>query len=283
MQVELAKSAGFCFGVNKAMETVLGKLEEKGNKNIYTLGPLIHNEEVVRDLEKKGVGIISMEELDEKSDGIVIIRSHGVAREVYELLDKKGYEVIDATCPFVLRIHKTVDEATAKGERVIIVGDPAHAEVQGIIGWCNSEPFVCENISDTNKIPFDTSEKVTVVSQTTFNLNKFKEIVEKIRDLGYDINVVNTICNATEERQRAARELASRADCMIVIGGQHSSNSRKLYDICKEECDNTLFIQTLDDLNLDLPKSVRLVGVTAGASTPNNIIEEVQNYVRNEF
>ena len=189
---------------------------------------------------------------------------------------------MDATCPFVKRIHRTVDEKSKDGH-VIIVGDPVHPEVIGITGWCNEKPYIVKELKDADGIPFEKGEPVTIVSQTTFNHNKFQEIVDYIEKRGYYINVVNTICNATEERQEAAAKLADRADCMIVIGGAHSSNSHKLFEICKEKCERTYFIQTLDDLHLELPKSVSLVGITAGASTPNKIIEEVQKHVRNEF
>ena len=176
-----------------------------------------------------------------------------------------------------------MEKAGSEGKNVIIIGSREHPEVQGIIGWCSTPFYVIEDISDVENIPFGKDSEIHLVSQTTYNLLKFKEIVDYIEKKGYYINVVNTICNATEERQSAAMELAKAADCMIVIGGKNSSNSRKLYDICSRECANTHFIQTLDDLHLELSKSVGLVGITAGASTPNNIIEEVQNYVRNEF
>ncbi len=290
MKVELAKSAGFCFGVNRAMELVEKQIALGKSEPIYTYGPLIHNEEVVASLEKKGVHVCESNAEDKcpivnenGGRGTMILRSHGVSANTEKHLKNLGFDIVDATCPFVKRIHKTVNEESKAGKHIIIVGNAKHPEVEGIIGWCNEPPFVIENIDEADQIPYAKDEKVCIVSQTTFNSKKFKEIVDYITKKGYDINVVNTICNATEERQQAAGELAEAADCMIVIGGTHSSNSRKLYEICAQRCENTHFIQTLDDLHLELPKSVRLVGITAGASTPNNIIEEVQNYVRNEF
>ena len=283
MEVRLAEHAGFCFGVKRAVDLVYEQIEKNPGKAIYTYGPIIHNEEVVAELESKGVKAIEDDDIDKVPTGVMIIRSHGVSKATQERLEKAGFSIVDATCPFVKKIHRTVDKASAEGKPVLIVGGVDHPEVQGIIGWCNSTPCVIESIEDIDRIPFEKTDEICVVSQTTFNSKKFKEIVDNISKKGYYINVVNTICNATEERQHSARELARDADCMIVIGGTHSSNSRKLYEICKMECDATHFIQTLDDLHLDLPKSVRLVGITAGASTPNNIIEEVQNYVRNEF
>ncbi|MBR3607880.1 MAG: 4-hydroxy-3-methylbut-2-enyl diphosphate reductase [Lachnospiraceae bacterium] len=286
MEVVRAESAGFCFGVEKAMEKAYRQIEKKakdGDK-IYTFGPLIHNEEVVKELKQKGVEVIdSVEELKEIKEGSVIIRSHGVSREIYHILEERGVECIDATCPFVKRIHKIVEKESEQGKKIIIIGNDGHPEVEGIKDWCHSPAIVIESKEDALNFTFEEGEKLCIVSQTTFNYNKFQELVEIFKKRGYDISVVNTICNATEERQTAARELAAKADVMIVIGGINSSNTRKLYEICKSECEDTHFIQTLDDLNLDLPKSVRLVGITAGASTPNNIIEEVQNYVRINF
>ena len=284
MEVIKAKSAGFCFGVKKAMETVYQQIEENANKPIYTFGPLIHNEEVVKELKSKGVEVVdSVEELKALKDGIVIIRSHGVSKDIYKIMEDNGITCVDATCPFVKRIHKIVDKESALGKKIIVIGNDGHPEVEGIKGWSNTPAVVIEKEEEALEFSCKLDEKICIVSQTTFNYNKFKELVEIFQKKGYDISVVNTICNATEERQTEARTIAAEADVMIVIGGTHSSNTRKLYEICKNECENTHFIQTLDDLNLELPKSVRLVGITAGASTPNNIIEEVQNYVRINF
>ena len=284
MEVIKAKSAGFCFGVKKAMETVYQQIEENADKPIYTFGPLIHNEEVVKELKSKGVEVVdSVEELKALKDGIVIIRSHGVSKDIYKIMEENGITCVDATCPFVKRIHKIVDKESALGKKIIVIGNDGHPEVEGIKGWSNTPAVVIEKEEEALEFSCKLDEKICIVSQTTFNYNKFKELVEIFQKKGYDISVVNTICNATEERQTEAKKIAAEADVMIVIGGTHSSNTRKLYEICKNECENTHFIQTLDDLNLELPKSVRLVGITAGASTPNNIIEEVQNYVRINF
>lgn len=283
MVVELAKYAGFCFGVNKAVETVYKTIEDNPDTPIYTYGPIIHNESVVKELAGKGVRSVSDDELDKLPKGIMIIRSHGIDRATRQKLESLEFTIVDATCPFVRRIHEIVDRESSEGGRILIFGNREHPEVQGIMGWCNSEPYVLEEVSDVTISGIAKDEEICVVAQTTFNLNKFKNYVEKLDSLGYHINVVNTICNATEERQTAARELAGRADCMIVIGGAGSSNSRKLKEICEEECGNTHFIQTLDDLDIKDIETVELVGITAGASTPNYIIEEVQNYVRNEF
>ena len=280
MEVIVAKNSGFCFGVKRAVDTVYEQIE--AGKNIYTYGPIIHNEEVVHDLEKKGVQVLTDKEaLLALKSGTVIIRSHGVPKEICDIIEKKGLECIDATCPFVKRIHKIVEKAGEENQDVVIVGNAKHPEVEGIVSWTKSKTTIIESIDEARNYQADSSRKICLVSQTTFNYNKFQDIVEIFKERGYNVSVVNTICNATEERQTEAKKIAASVDVMIVIGGKHSSNTRKLYEICEKECAHTYFIQTLDDLHLELPKSVRLVGITAGASTPKNIIEEVQNYVRN--
>ncbi|HIW82280.1 MAG TPA: 4-hydroxy-3-methylbut-2-enyl diphosphate reductase [Candidatus Acetatifactor stercoripullorum] len=282
MEVRLAQCAGFCFGVKRAVDQVYELV--KTGKAIYTYGPIVHNEAVVRDLEKKGVRVIeSREELEALSSGCVVIRAHGVPRSIYELLERKKLEYVDATCPFVKRIHRIVERESGEGRHIIVIGNAGHPEVEGIVGWCSGPVTVLESPEEALSYTPPKGEKICLVSQTTFNYNKFQHIVEIFQKKGYNDSVVNTICNATEERQRSAKALAAEADVMIVIGGKHSSNSRKLYEICSGVCANTYFIQTLDDLHLDLPKAVRLVGITAGASTPNKLIEEVQNYVRINF
>ena len=277
MEVRLADCAGFCFGVKRAVETVYEQL--KCGKTIYTYGPIVHNEEVVRELAEKGVRVLeSKEELKqlkaqntegENSKAVtVIIRAHGVAREIYDIMETNGLECIDATCPFVKKIHRIVEKKSEEGYHVIVVGDPKHPEVEGIVGWCRGPVTVLETPEQADKFEKKDGEKLCIVSQTTYNYNKFQYIVEIFEKKGYNDSVVNTICNATEERQRSAKAIAAEADVMIVIGGKHSSNSRKLYEICKRECEHTYFIQTLDDLHLDLPKAVRLVGITAGDVRP---------------
>ena len=280
-EVILAKSAGFCFGVKRAVDTVY---EQVGKKNVYTYGPIIHNEEVVKDLEQKGVKVIKdISELDNIEKGIIIIRSHGVSGDVYDTIKNKGFEIVDATCPFVLKIHKIVKEESENGSQIVIIGNENHPEVQGIMGWSVSPVHVVDTVEKAEKLELDKENKVCVVSQTTFNYNKFQELVEIIKEKGYDIIVLNTICNATEERQTEARAIAEQVDAMIVIGGRNSSNTQKLFEICKNECKNTYYIQTVKDLDLAEVRSVDNVGITAGASTPNNIIEEVQKNVRNEL
>ena len=281
MDVTVAKTAGFCFGVKRAVEKVYEQIE-KGKTPIYTFGPIIHNEEVVRDLEERGVKVLeTAEELRQLTDGVVVIRSHGVGKDIYDILEKNGIEIIDATCPFVKKIHRIVSEQNENGRRVIIVGNGKHPEVEGIKGWGNDDTLVIETAEEFEKLQISDGEKLCIVAQTTFNYNKFQDLVEKISKTRYDILVLNTICNATQERQVEAMRIASQVDVMLVIGGKHSSNTQKLYDICRKECKNTYYIQTLGDFNPECISSVRSVGITAGASTPNNIIEEVHTKCQN--
>jgi len=283
MEVIVAKTAGFCFGVKRAVEKVYEQIE-KGKKPIYTFGPIIHNEEVVRDLEERGVKVLeTKEELACLQEGVVVIRSHGVGKEIYDILEKNGIEIVDATCPFVKKIHRIVKEQNEAGRRVIIVGNEHHPEVEGIKGWGSDDTLVIEGAEQFEKLALKEEEKLCLVAQTTFNYNKFQDLVEKISKKRYDILVLNTICNATQERQVEARQIASQVDVMIVIGGRNSSNTQKLYEICRKECKDTYYIQTLSDFEPEEAGTVRSVGITAGASTPNQIIEEVHTNVRIKF
>ena len=285
MNVELAKTAGFCFGVKRAVDTVYKQIEKHQSEKIFTYGPIIHNEEVIKDLRSHGVEVLNdEEELKTVDADVVVIRSHGVAKYIYDIMDERGITCVDATCPFVKKIHKIVAEESAKGSYSVIIGNGEHPEVEGIRGWAGEQVTVIQTPEDAERFELPEKEqKVCIVAQTTFNYNKFKELVEIISKKRYDIVVLNTICNATKERQTEARQIAARVDAMVVIGDKRSSNTQKLFEICKEECLNTYYIQTLDDLDINQLRSVESVGITAGASTPNKIIEEVQNNVRINF
>ena len=284
MEVNVAKTAGFCFGVKRAVDQVYEQTEKENGKKIYTYGPIIHNEEVVKDLRSRGVEVIhSEEELAALTEGIVIIRSHGVPKRIYDLLEERKLQYVDATCPFVKKIHNIVQKASEEGSHVIIIGNPEHPEVQGIMGWSLLPVTVIQDAEEAEQLSLPEEQKICIVSQTTFNYNKFKDLVEIISKKRYDISVLNTICNATKERQTEAKSIAKGVDAMIVIGDKHSSNTQKLFEICKKACNNTYYIQTLDDLDMNQLRSVETVGITAGASTPNKIIEEVQKNVRINF
>ena len=288
MKIKVAETAGFCFGVKRAVDKVYQLIEE-GTSPIYTLGPIIHNEEVVADLATRGVRVISEDMIPDLHQGTVVIRSHGVGKHIYQLLEKTGLDYIDVTCPFVLKIHRIVERESTAGKQILIFGDPNHPEVKGICGWCNGPYTVLDSREEAeNFVPPDGKE-ICIVAQTTFNYNKFKELVEILNKKRYDNNVLNisnilnTICNATEERQKEAKNIAGEVDTMLVVGGRHSSNTQKLFEICKEECGNTYYIQTPVDLDSEMFHHSSYVGITAGASTPKKIIEEVQEHVRIKF
>jgi len=273
LNIKVAESAGFCFGVQRAVDLVYKNINS--GKPVYTYGPITHNEQVVEDLDRKGVKVIEKpEELKILPKGTIIIRAHGIPKKLYDELSSYGHEIVDATCPFVKKIHRIVDKEVER--HVIVVGNPDHPEIKGIIGWCNDSNYtVVQDIEDAKRLDLPPDTKLCIVAQTTYNYNRFQELVEIISKKGYDILVFNTICNATQLRQQEAYELARNSDVMIVIGGMHSSNTRKLYEICKNECKNTYYIQKPDDLDLNWFKSCRNVGITAGASTPHYIIKEV--------
>jgi 4-hydroxy-3-methylbut-2-enyl diphosphate reductase len=278
--IYLAKSAGFCFGVERAVKMVSDQIENRTSmdERIYTYGPIIHNDTVVSDFEKRGAHVISEEDMATVENGTVVIRSHGVTKQTIDDLEACGHKIVDATCPFVKKIHKIVAKYSEDGYKILIIGNEKHPEVQGIIGWIKpgTEYIVIGNEEDAESLHFSKGEKVCLVSQTTFNHNKFQELVEIINEKGYDMFAMSTICNATELRQKEAAEIAAQVDVMLVIGDKNSSNSRKLFEICSNKCDNTFFIQTADDLDLSVLQSIHNIGITAGASTPQKIIEEVQ-------
>ena len=290
MNVTLAKTAGFCFGVQRAVDTVYATIERENSKpegerkQIYTYGPIVHNEAVIEKVKSYGVKVLNTEnELKELNDGIVIIRAHGVPKSIYDILSERHIETIDASCPFVRKIQKLAQKHTSQKEKVFIVGNPAHPEIIGIMGWADDNISAIPDIESAEALPDGNGQKIVILAQTTFNSDKFKLIIDILKKKFYDVNAINTICNATFERQSEAKELARRSDAMIVIGGSSSSNTKKLYEICKDQCPVTQLIQTVHDLNFSYDGAIQNVGITAGASTPKETIEEVQNYVRNEF
>ncbi len=269
--IKLAKTAGFCYGVKRAVDEVYASIQ-KGEK-ICTLGKLIHNPHVVGDLESKGV--YSYDDIDcVPKDTRIIIRTHGVGRQIYEHLDKEQRDYTNLTCPFVEKIHKIVSSHYEQGLKIIIVGDKTHPEVIGINGWCNNEAFV---IYDTSvEVPDEfKSSPCCVVAQTTINKKKFVEIVNFIKKTCKDVQFFDTICNATTKRQEEAAQLAADSDVMFVVGGMESSNTRKLYEISKSLCPCTFHIETFEDIPQHINKNNKKIGITAGASTPGCIIEEV--------
>lgn len=290
LNIRLAKTAGFCFGVQRAVDRVYEIIEREQKKppglrkRIYTYGPIVHNDTVVKKLSDIGVQVLlNEEELKALKDGIVIIRAHGVSEEIYNVLSEGGLEVIDASCPFVKKIQALVREHTEKGIKTAVAGNPEHPEIIGIMGHAHGECIAIPDEKHAEQMPVSNGEKLVLLAQTTFNIDKFKVIVEILQKKGYYVSVINTICNATFERQTEAGDLAKESDAMIVIGGSSSSNTKKLFEICRASCPNTQLVQTAADLKFYSDGAVRNVGITAGASTPKEIIEEVLTYVRNEF
>ena len=271
MEIILAKSAGFCFGVKLAVDCVYEKSKQE---KIYTYGPIIHNKNVVKDLEKQGVEIL--ENLDRDIDGKVIIRSHGVPPSVYNILKEKEIEYIDCTYPFVKKIHKIVSEKYSEGNEIIIVGNKEHPEIIGINGFCNNTGIIVNSIEEFNELELNKEKQYILVSQTTFDTTKFfllMQIVEKIEN----ITVFNTICSATNDRQKEAIEIAQNVDYMIVLGDTLSSNTQKLFEISKKYCKNTFLCERIQDLQLNIFSNNVKIGITAGASTPPAIIKEAIN------
>ena len=278
-EVTVAKSAGFCFGVDRAVKMVYSELEK--NTRVATLGPIIHNQDVVNDMKSRGARIISS--VDELEEGeTVVIRSHGV----YEQIAQKGNRMLDATCPFVSRIHKIVAEKSAEGYFILIAGDSTHPEVQGIVGHCDENCLVFKDNFELKdffeKKYLNLKKRVAIVAQTTYNIVIWGECLKVIPEDNLDVVIFDTICNATDARQSDARTLAQRSDLMLVVGGRHSSNTVKLFEVCSEYC-KTYHIENADELlSLHLPAAEK-IGITAGASTPAYIIKEVQtNMTENE-
>lgn len=270
-EVTLAKSAGFCFGVKRAIEMAYAQIE-KGELT-YSYGPLIHNKEVTGDLEKKGVSIIDT--LDGIMEGSVLIRSHGVGKFLYDALEEKGLGVVDGTCPFVKKIHDIVKEQYDLGKTILLVGDGKHPEVIGINGWCENEAVILQTVAEAKELQLEETKQYAIVVQTTFRQNLFDEIVSAIKKQEIDIKIFQTICSATEKRQVEASELSKKVDKMIVIGDKKSSNTQKLVEICEKNCKNTKHIETICDLVLKFYEKSDIIGITAGASTPPAIIKEV--------
>ena len=285
--IRVAKTAGFCFGVRNAVR-IAEKTAAEQDGTVYTYGPLIHNAAVVEKLEAQN--IFSIDSLEGLAAGqTVVIRAHGVGRQVYEEMEARGLHVVDATCPRVKQIHRIVEEQEAEGRTVLILGDPNHPEIKGIDGWCKNPRCIISEPEDVEKIPFSSENSFSLVAQTTFNQYKFLKIVELLKKMSYNsIRVFSTICQATRDHQEEAIQMAADSDLMVVIGGKHSSNTRKLFDLCKERCDHTFLVENAADPGMDqvlklLEKGSLKAGITAGASTPDFIMQEVIGKMSENF
>lgn len=273
MEIIIGKTAGFCYGVKNAVNKTKKKVQKQ--KVTYCLGELVHNKQVTKKLEQQGLIIINNIENAKEN---VIIRSHGVPEEIYARAKELKLKVVDLTCPNVLKIHNIVKEYSTKGYYVFIIGQKEHAETIGTVSYCKNNSTILEHEEDVitaiSNFKKSNLEKILVVSQTTFSIEKFNKIVKNIKNsINTEIEIKNTICNATNVRQKETQELAKQVDLMIIIGGKHSSNTNKLYEIAKKECNNCILIETAEELNEKCVKNVSKIGIMAGASTPNESIE----------
>lgn len=275
MRVVLAENAGACYGVQRALDLAIDAVGEGGTA--YTLGPLIHNPGVVADLESHGVRVAS--NLDDITDGTLIIRSHGVTPEVHDAVNAKGLPVVDATCPHVARAQKAAAELARAGCRVIVVGEMGHPEVEGLCAYAKREGAKVDVVPSPEDVPRDLRAPIGVVVQTTQRRENLDAVVERIEDQGIAPVVKRTICFATRQRQDAAAELAGEVDAMIVIGGRNSSNTTRLFEICIAICSNTHHIESVGEIDPGWFAACETVGVTAGASTPGDQIKAVTDYL----
>lgn len=276
----LADNAGFCFGVQRAVEEALN-FQKKYNKTVYTLGPLIHNKDVIEFLKKNDIYPIELENIEElNKEDVIIIRSHGISKKVYSTLEDKGLTIIDATCPYVSNIQKKANKYYEAGYSIVIVGDPNHPEVKGINGWCDDSAIICKNGEVNCNLP----KRLCVLSQTTEKQENWKKVLDKVVDSSKEFIAFNTICSATEVRQKSAYEISKQVDAMIVIGGKDSSNTTKLYEICKKNCKRTIHIERAEEVPQEFitSQNIKNIGVTAGASTPEWIIKEVLKKMNEE-
>lgn len=279
MEIIVGKTAGFCFGVKNAVEKAIEELEN--NKQIYCLGELVHNKQVTEELTDKGLTFIDNIE-DAKNR--VIIRAHGIPKKIYEKAKKLNIEIKDLTCPKVIHIHDIAEEYKEKKYFIFLVGQKEHPETIGTISFCGDNSFIIENLEDVQKAIqcFNKSnlKNALVIAQTTFSLEKFTNISNKLQEKIKNIEIKNTICNATRLRQEETKELAQKVDMMIIIGGKHSSNSNKLYEIATKYCNKVLFVETKDELNISQIKNENRIGIMAGASTPQKSIDEVVDIIQ---
>lgn len=276
MEIIEGKTSGFCGGVRNAFTKAEQELD-KTKEEIYCLGELVHNKQVIEKLEKKGLKTI--EDIEEAKDK-AIIRAHGVSKEVYKRAKQKGIELIDLTCPKVLQIHKMVEEYAQKEYFIMLVGVENHPEVIGTMSFCGENSFLIRNEEDIgNAIKSINKSKILILAQTTYSLKKFEEILEKIKNVvgdKYQIDIKDTICPATRMRQEETEELSKKVDYMIIVGGKNSSNTKKLYEIAKANCKNSVVVETVQELDLEYIRKLEKIGIMAGASTPKESVEEIK-------
>lgn len=278
MEIIVGKTAGFCFGVNNAVTKTQEILKQEDN--IYCLGELVHNKQVTEELEAEGLNIIDN---IKKAKNNVIIRAHGEPQETYILANKLGIKILDLTCPKVLRIHKIAKEYSDKGYYILLIGHKEHPETIGTISYCGKKSEIIENEEDIEKklnIFYKTNiKKILILVQTTYSLEKFnkitKKIEEQLKNKEIEIKIENTICNATKIRQDETKKISKDVEAMIIVGGKHSSNTNKLYDIAKSQCKNSFLIETKNEIDIQKMKKFKTIGIMAGASTPKKSIDSV--------
>lgn len=275
MKVIIAENSGFCFGVKRALDIALDATEK--SDNIYSYGQLIHNNQVTERLYEKGLK--ETDSLDDLQSSDLIIRSHGVGSDVYTHAEKNDINIVDCTCPFVKKVHKIVNEYYLKGYSIIVVGNSSHPEIIGINGWCNNSAIIINNELDIPEL--DSNRKYCVVAQTTLKSEVWASITESLSDQTKNIEIFNTICSATKVRQGSTTELSKKVDCMVVVGGFHSSNTKKLFEISSKNCKKTYHIEKKSDLVMTNLVNCDTIGITAGASTPDWVINEVYDFISN--
>lgn len=287
MEIIVGKTAGFCYGVRRAVEGSEKELETNKNQKVYCLGELVHNKQVVLDLEEKGLDFI--EEINEvkESDSKVIIRAHGVSKNVYEKAENQNIKLIDYTCPNVLKIHKIAEEYQKEGYYIFLTGTENHPEIIGTISYCGEHFSLITDEKDINnaieELNKSNIKKLLLISQTTYSIKKFENIVKILeRKVNKDVELLikNTICLATEQRQKETKKISQNVDAMIIIGGKNSSNTKKLYELAKENCKNTICIETKDEIKMEQIEHFNKIGIMAGASTPQKSIEDVINVLK---
>ncbi len=280
MEIFVAKHSGFCFGVKRAFETAIEVTENPDSElPIYTYGPLIHNQDVVDHLAKRGASVI--ESLEDVEKGTIIIRSHGVGQAFYQEANAIGLHIVDTTCVFVKKVHRIVKEHTDLGYRVIICGDPDHPEVIGIKGWSEQKAVVVKNLEDAMALS-ESDLPICLVAQTTLNSKTWKALLSYFESTKKPLIAFNTICSATRLRQEETTELAKKVDFMLVIGGKSSSNTQKLYEIAKKHEIIAQHIENVSEINVNLMRKYDKIGIVAGASTPDWVINEVIYKLKSE-
>ncbi len=269
--VQVADEAGYCFGVRRALD-MADECLSKDDKKVYSLGPVIHNPQVVEDFRRRGM--IPIDSIDEIDEGVLIIRSHGVEKDILEKAAEKGLEVVDATCPFVINAQRIAEKLSEEGYQVVIVGERSHPEVMGILSYCNRSPLVIKDAEELRAKSL--APKVGVLAQTTKRKEDFIEVVKFILDSAHECRAFNTICNATLTRQSSAVELAGTVEVMFVVGGRNSANTRRLAELCKASGCPTHYIESSDEVTAEMLQGKTRIGITAGASTPRSQVDAVK-------